>query len=392
MLIETTAGDLRIALEKVKPGIERGSMPILQAVLLSDGGVTTTNLDYEIRVKFAAKRFTGACAVPFHQLHDLLKRLPKQTDIRIQATEHNGYGVYVLFEGARYYLPSFTASDFPVFSYEEQPAPMAKPDGLINALRICQPFISTEDTRYYLNGICFSKDAEGNGVVVATDGHRLGAVPYAHELNASVILPRTVLPALFGLSEPESVFVGKLRMEFTYPGGGWVKTKLIDGVFPDWLRVVPNLAPDAPRLKFSPKEMYAVLRRMDIARTRHRTSIDICATATGDLVTATCKGMDGEECAERLEQGYAANWSKLTSSVISFNSGYLKQVCSLNLDAEEVTLTTADASSPALIDNPDSKTLMILMPMRGDGSLAGQSLLTLARKSNDSVAAGQVAA
>lgn len=392
MLIETTAGELRLALDKVRPAIQRrNTIPVLGSVLLENGSVTGTDLDMEIRIKFATKTCKGAAAIPFFQLHGLVSRLAFDKDIRIQTTSGKETGVFVTFEGGRYSLPTHPVSDFPRLSMPTGMRALVSPEGLRSALEKCKPFVSTEETRYYLNGVCFSRDNDGTPCLIATDGHRLIAHQYLHDCNDNQILPRHMLAALLTLPEPKKVFVSKLHMEFVLPGGSYLRTKLIDGKFPDWTRVVPTIPEGSPRLKFNPLEMISVLSRLEIGRLgggkKHASAgIDFCANASGDLVVATSRGLDFEECTERLESASTSDWDKMKNSIWSCNSAYLKELCRLNKHADECVVTAEDQGSPTRFEGENTKIVMVIMPMRGGHEFTRQSLLTLARTANGGAA------
>lgn len=399
MLIETTAGDLRLALDKVKPAICRWvRTPILNCVLLRDGAVTATDLDFEITVKFAAKRFEGRVAIPFHPLNKLMRALPVHQDVRLQARQRgeNDFGVYVTFDGGRYYLPSMQADDFPEWIEGGERIKCKAPETLLTVLEACRPFISTEETRYYLNGVCFSKAPDGRPVAVATDGHRMMVHDLDHGVDGGLILPRPTVAALSGLPVPHEIFHTGTKMDFQMPGAR-LRSKLIDGMFPDWTRVVPDLVEDMPELRFAPRKMQAVLKRMDIGLSRYgpRNSpcADICADPSGQTVVVTTKAQDGEECAERLEGAAAANWTKLTGGIVSFNARYLKQICQVHAQADTLILRTEGGGGPARIspEGPSAKSpaLTVLMPMRGGNGLTQTALMAFTPASNDPGAAAQ---
>lgn len=387
MLIETTSGDLRSALDAVKPAIQRRcTLPILCSVLLQDGAVRATDLDMEITVKFAAKRFEGATAIPFRQLHELVRSLPLDTDLRIQSNGEK-YGVSVFFKGGRYKLPTLPAEDFPGWTGSGELTAMASPEGFRQALDACTDFVSTEETRYYLNGVCFSKDPDGKSVLVATDGHRLIAYDYAHDCTGNLILPRACIPALLGMVEPEQVFFNDTYMEFLFPGGNILRSKLIGGTFPDWTRVVPAYGADTRSYSFAPLELMKVLNRMRNLSGQRGPAVSISANANGDLLVVTMKGMDGEECAERITSGTAENWNG-AQQTYGFNAAYLADQCRLHRHAERISIVAPDAGSPAKIGPVQSKALTVLMPMRdsSDG-LVGPALLAFSRGANDPSAA-----
>ncbi|EAV44930.1 DNA polymerase III subunit beta [Stappia aggregata IAM 12614] len=398
MLIETTAGELKTALMSVKPAIQRRStLPILSAVLIEDGAVIATDLDMEIRVKFAVKKCEGSAVIPFNQLYDLVRLLPADRSVRLQDTEYKNGGVFVTFQGGRYFLPSYSVVDYPRFSMPEDVREIASPQGLLVALEACQSFMSTEETRYYLNGVCFGRDKDDTGVLVATDGHRLIAHDYAHDCDGSPILPRAMIVALLRLCEPEKVLLHEQKMEFVLPGGGYLRCKLIDGTFPDWQRVVPTIPPGSPRLFFEPLEMVSILNRLELGRgCRKRAGasfcVDIATNAAGDLAIVSSEGMGGEECAERIESGRAIDWTKLSGGIWSGNSGYIKELCRLNFSADQVELTAEGSGTPTVMRHEESKALMVIMPMRGGKASTSTSLLALSRGGdNDADAVAQVA-
>ncbi|MEO1110553.1 MAG: hypothetical protein AAFX90_21830 [Pseudomonadota bacterium] len=392
MLIETTAGDLRLALNLVKPVVPKWStIPILQAVLLKSGAVRATNLDLEIRMKFAAKTFKSSAAIPFRQLFELLSGLPHDMDVRLQSAGGPFDGIYVFFRGGRYKLPSFAAADFPPWNKVEGLKPMTTTEGFSVALAAVQGAISTEETRYYLNGVCFSKNTEGRDVLVATDGHRLLAHDFNHGQDGDLILPKVALPALFLLPEPTAIFASGSRMSFQYPGGE-LRSKLIDGTFPDWKRVVPTHSDDTPSLSFAPLEMMRVLTRIGKVAGSHRArGVDLSAPANGEMVVVAAKGMDFEECSERLDSGSAWKWEG-PKNQISFNLSYLKSMCTLHRHAERISISAMSGGDPAIIASEDGRLLSILMPMRGSTSdLIGASIQAFTQPDNDSSEAERAA-
>lgn len=393
MLIETTAGDLRRVLSHIKPVIPtaRNTIPMLACVLFKRGAVWASDLDREIKFKIAAKTFKGTAAIPFRRLFELISSLPQDMDVRLQAAGGPSDGIFIHFRGGRYKLPTLPAADFPTWDTIPDLKPMAAPEGFLNALGIVSGAVSTEETRYYLNGICFSKAPSGKSVLVATDGHRLIAHEYGHDLETSPILPNIALPVLFGLPDPTSIFAGGGRLSFHYPGGEF-RTKLIDGTFPDWHRVTPHYDADAPALSFKPAEMVRVLNRISRVTIsgHYGRCVSLSAPASGDMVVVAGKGVDSEECSERLDSGTATNWSG-PADLRSFNAIYLRQLCALHRHAEQISIVAPDNGSPALLVAEDTRVLSILMPMRGDTDLISASVRAFATPDNDAANAERAA-
>lgn len=394
MLVETLAGELRLALEKVKPAISHGrhTIPILSSVLIKGGAVTATNLDMEISVKVAASRFEGGAAIPYRPLAALVKALPIDTKIRMSALDRSGsFGVSITFSGGRYFLPSFDAVDFPDWIAGTNSGKASLDTNFLTALKACRPAISTEETRYYLNGVCFSKDSDGSSVIVATDGHRLIGYKYDHDTEGDLILPSDMISALLQLPPPTEVLYSDTQMDFRLPGGR-LRCKLIDATYPDWRRVVPKIHPSgSPKLIFNPLKMAAVLRRIQIGSKEPGIGIDITADAKGELVIVSHRSRDNEEAAERIEGASARDWSVLQNRIISFNAKYLASLCQVYRQAEEVTLETNLTGAPSLVRCSDSKLFAVLMPMLTRPGIAAVSLLALSSPDNDQVAYDKVA-
>lgn len=394
MLIETTAGDLRLALNLVKPVVpgRRYATPIMGCVLLKAGAVWATDLDREIMMKFAAKTFKGEVAVPFRQLWDLLSSLPHDMDIRLQADKSGTDGVHIHFRGGRYKLSSLPAEDFPGWDPVSglEPMPAASLEGFKIALDAVEGAVSTEETRYYLNGVCFSRDQDGVDVLVATDGHRLISHRFNHGRDDNLILPNIALAALHLLPQPSAIWAGENRMSFHYPGGEF-RTKLIDGTFPDWRRVTPSYDEDTPRLTFAPLEMMAVLNRMHkMTGSGLGRAITLSAPASGEMIVVACKGMDSEECAERLDTGTASNWIG-PGHERSFDVRYLKSLCRLYRQAKEVSIIGPDNRSPSRVVSDNDKVLAILMPIRAESDLIRPALMAFTNSANDTAQAERAA-
>lgn len=391
MLIETTAGELKKALAKVKPAIDRKSkIPILSCVLFAERFVRASNLDMEITCNFATKRFQGAAAVPFKQLDELVRHLPANEDIRLQVLKKkDDHSVHVTFSGGRYRLPGMSAEDFPEFSENKDLEQIEAPDGLCRALRACQPYICTEETRYYLNGVCFSKTSGGKGVLVATDGHRLIAHDYAHTARENLILPRTMMNAVISMGQPQKILASEKQLVFVYPGAR-LRTKLIEGTYPDWQRLLVSPAANWPQLRVSPRELRAALGRVTLGSARD--GVHICATVSGDLVTVSHLSGEGDEGAERIENALVFHWDNVPGSVVKFKASYLAQICETHKQHDEIVLQTEGKGAPALIRSDEGDVQTLLMPMvAGDVAKARETLMTLARSSNDAQSAERAA-
>ncbi|MBO6759317.1 MAG: hypothetical protein JJ902_23545 [Roseibium sp.] len=379
MHLATTARDLRLALEPFKKLVSgRSTIPILATVRIGNGEIRGTDLDQWLSVKLAATELSGSLCVPFHRLLQIARNLPPAASLTLSShgSAKTGFGAVLAFDGGRYLLPSIASHDFPDAPKVDGPL-KALPDTFLPGLDACAPFISTEETRYYLNGICLSKDPAAQGVLVSTDGHRLAAHPCAHRVDGNPILPRCAVETLRGLPPAGKAVFSETRAAFQLPGARFV-TRLIDGGFPDWHRVVPKPAANAPRLCFDPADLDRLLRRLSGLSSDAGGSLEIAAK--GDLVTLTrISAGPGDEGVERLDSGSCDNWPE-GGATWSFRARYLKDICRLHKGADRVRVTAKDFGSPAHITAEGRKTLTVLMPMRSDDSQAArESLTALAR-------------
>jgi len=229
---------------------------------------------------------------------------------------------------------------------------------------------------------------KGIGGVVATDGHRLIAHDYTHSFECYLILPRHVVHTVLGMVEPEEILFNQSYMEFRFPGGNLLRSKLIDGTFPDWNPVVPAYPEDTRRLSFATLEMKAALDRMSrLAGSRIR-GVSNSANANGDLLFVTMNGMDGKECAERISSGAAEHWPG-GAEVYGFNASYLADLCRLYRHAALISFIAPDAGSPTLVGPDETWGQTVLMPMRVVGDkLFRTALLEFAIAANAKVSGG----
>lgn len=248
--LETTAGALAAAL-KIANMVRapKSTIPILGAVLLDNRRMVATNLDQEVSVPFAATKMQGRVAVHGSSL-GLLRLLDADTEISIHGTKA---GAMLSFPGGSYDLPSFQAEDFPVLpdlgdDIEEILGNGAT--GFPQAMAGVRYAISTEETRYYLNGVALGSISD-EPCVTATDGHRLAwqkaHVPFPESWHG-IIIPHQAVTVICGLGVCDAVQVGfegdkqaskphRLRVK---AAGVKLTTKLIDGKYPDWHAVVPK--------------------------------------------------------------------------------------------------------------------------------------------------------
>lgn len=364
-------GELLRALGHVSSVVERRTtIPILSNVLLRASGQSlefkATDLEREVIEEVKAEvSAPGAVTVPAHMLHDIVRKLPEgsQVDIRRDAEKER---LTLAAGSARFALQTLGPEDFPDLNAGDlgQSFEVAAGDlkRLIDKTRFA---ISTEETRYYLNGIFFHTAESGGKPMlraVATDGHRLAQAEIARPSGADgmpgVIIPRKTVYELHRLIEEsgEVVTVGvstsKARFEI---GNVTLTSKLIDGTFPDYGRVIPQ-ANDKELKVQNADFMSAVDRVSTIASERGRA---VKLNLSPDKLVLSVNNPEGGSATEELVVGYSASPLE-----IGFNARYLLDIAG-QLEGEEARFLLADPGSPTMIKGEgDESALYVLMPMR----------------------------
>ena len=363
------------ALGHVQSVVERRTtIPILSNVLLrAEGGqlaLSATDMDLEIveRVPAGIAR-EGLTTAPAHTLYDIVRKLREGAQVELETP--GGRNELALRSGrSTFTLACLPPEDYPVMSAGDLPHHFVLSAGELRSLIDRTRFaISTEETRYYLNGI-YLHATKSNEVpvvrAVATDGHRLARVEMTAPEGAAgmpgIIIPRKAVLELRKLVEEgdEEVQIGlsetKVRCAV---GAAALTSKLIDGTFPDYDRVIPT--GNDKLLEVDCKSFAeAVDRQLDgaaaLGRDR-RNAID-----RGNLVVSATSPENGS-AVEELEARYQS-----APLEIGFNSRYLLDITD-QIVGEYVQFQMADAGSPTILRDaaPEANgmsALYVLMPMR----------------------------
>jgi DNA polymerase-3 subunit beta len=371
MKLVIESGELLRSLGHVTSVVERRTtIPILSNVLLRAGGkmleLKATDLEREVVEQVVASvSQQGAATVAAHMLHEIVRKLPDGSQVQI-TRDAEKERLTIAAGQARFALQTLPAEDFPdlaagamAHEFELAAADLRR---LIDKTRFA---ISTEETRYYLNGIYFhSATADGGPVLraVATDGHRLAQIdlelPRGAEGMPGVIIPRKTVHELHRLIEDGSpdVKVGvspaKVRFEI---GPVKLTSKLIEGTFPDYQRVIPK--GNDKQLKVANAEfMGAVDRVATIASERGRA---VKLAISPDKLVLSVVNPEGGSASEEIGVDYAA-----APLEIGFNARYLLDIAS-QLEGSDAVFKLADPGSPTMVrDGADEHALYVLMPMR----------------------------
>jgi DNA polymerase-3 subunit beta len=363
--------ELMRALGHVTSVVERRTtIPILSNVLLKATGssleLKATDLEREVVESVSADiQQPGATTVPAHMLNDIVRKLPEGSEVEM-VRDAERERLTIRAGQSRFALQTIAADDFPDLAAGELghtfEIPAADLKSLIEKTRFA---ISTEETRYYLNGI-YLHIAERVGQptlrAVATDGHRLAQLdvdrPAGAEGMPGVIVPRKTVHEVYRLVEttqgPISVGVSPSKVRFEI-GPIVLTSKLIDGSFPDYQRVIPQMNDKSMKVSNS-QFMSAVDRVSTIASERGRA---VKLAIAPERLTLSVTNPDGGSATEELAVDYGANEME-----IGFNARYLLDI-SGQLESDTLQFLLADSGSPTMVkDGGDDRALYVLMPMR----------------------------
>lgn len=357
-------------LNHVQSAVEkRNTIPILANVLIrAEKGslsLSTTDMDLEINESVAAQVSTpGATTAPAHTLHDIVRKLPEDSTVDLTL---NSEGTQMTVKAGRsqFKLSCLPVEDFPALGAGDLPTNFAIPAADLRALVDRTRFaMSTEETRYYLNGI-YLHESESNGVpvlrAVATDGHRLARfdmpLPEGATGMPGVIIPRKAVAELRKLAEEAadaikiSLSKNKIRFAFDHIA---LTSKLIEGTFPDYQRVIPQN--NNKIVEVDPKMFTSAIDRVSTISDGKSRAVKI--TLQGKTMTISANSPEAGSAVEELE----VNGD--TEIEIGFNARYLLDITT-QIDGEGCRLSLADPASPTIIqDNADLSALYVLMPLR----------------------------
>src|SRR6478609_3769626 len=342
----------------------RHTLPILANVLLEqkDGKLHVTATDLEMQITAIADlegKDGQATTVGARKLQDLLRALPDDAQINLDAT---GSKMTVRAGRSRFNLQTLAATDYPRISVgQEQLQSLALPQRQFRGLlKLAEFAMAQQDIRYYLNGMLLVVD-KGSLQAVATDGHRLSyasiAIPGDYT-RQEVILPRKTVLELGKLLEESDdevkidLLANQVRFRF---GSIELVSKVVDGKFPDYNRVIP--VGHAKQIELTRSELLQALQRAAILSNEKFRGVRL-VLGSGQL-KIICTNSEQEEAEEELEVGYQGE-----ALDIGFNITYLLDVLH-NLGTDKVVLAFGDANSSALVTMPERNDYKyVVMPMR----------------------------
>jgi DNA polymerase-3 subunit beta len=371
MKVTVERNDLLKALSRVHRVVERrNTIPVLANVLLTADAtglsLKATDLDIEMIEAVRAevkKKDGGSTTLPAYMFHDIVKKLPASALITLESS-HDDTSMVILSGKSKFKLQSLPASDFPDLSIGQLTHRFwLDATALQRLLGKTLMSVSTDQTRYYLNGVYFHAVTMGGGAAlraVSTDGHRLSRIdipaPAGAEGMPGIIIPRKTVIEAQRVFEAGEVTVELSETKIRLSAAGAVLTsKLIDGTFPDYERVVPlgnNKVLEAGRA-----ELQCVVDRVTAVAGERGHAVKLSLSQGGLVVSMANQDMG--TATDTMDVSYDAD--KID---IGFNSRYLLEMVS-QLEGGTAQIKLGDPGSPALFAaDGDAAALYVLMPMR----------------------------
>jgi DNA polymerase-3 subunit beta len=348
----------------------RNTIPILANVLVRAEKAAlhlkATDLDLEVVESIPAEVApAGSTTVPAHMFYEIVRKLPEGSQVVLESSSDRA--VLAIRAGrSRFTLQTLPESDFPDLTAGDMTHKFSLAAADLKRLIDKTQFaISTEETRYYLNGIYLHAAGSGKSATlraVATDGHRLAQTDLPLPAGAAgmpgIIVPRKTVTEVQRLIEDSqaevAIELSSTKIRFSI-GTVVLTSKLIDGTFPDYGRVIPT--GNDKELTVDKKDFEAAVDRVSTVSSERGRAVKL--SLSGGKLVLSVTNPDSGSATEELEVEYDGD-----PLDIGFNSRYLLDIAA-QLDGEVAVLRLADPGSPTLIQDKDAKgALYVLMPMR----------------------------
>ncbi len=348
----------------------RNTIPILANVLIEAEGETAsfraTDLDIEVVDKALAQvERAGAITVSAVTLHEIVRKLPDGALVTL--TEDGAAGRLIVEAGrSNFSLATLPREDFPIMATSEYSANFSAKAADLRRLFDKSKFaISTEETRYYLNGVYMHiADAEDGKMLrcVATDGHRLAridcAMPEGAEAMPGVIVPRKTVGEMRKLLDDDdmeiAVSVSETKVRFATPDIT-LTSKVIDGTFPDYTRVIPQ--GNTRKLEVDASDFAKAVDRVATVSSERSRAVKL--SLDEDRLILSVNAPDSGAAEEELAVAYGDERLE-----IGFNAKYLLEIAN-QVDRENAVFMFNSSGDPTLMrEGSDTSAIYVVMPMR----------------------------
>jgi DNA polymerase-3 subunit beta len=371
MQFEVAKQTLLKAISCVNGAVEkRNTIPVLQNIKIEatkNGkgpdvvSLFATDMDILVNSTFEVDmKSSGSTTVPSQMFFDIVRKIPDGSNILIS---QDGPNVLQIKSGkSKYSLPCIEASEFPNLS-EGELGGEVEIDGeklakMIDKTRFA---ISNDETRYYLNGLylqAMEKEGSFELRTVATDGHRmaLSVLPVNLKISFGVILPKKTVAEIRRVIDGVKTIkfaVSRVKIKII-AGQTTIVSKLIDGEFPDYEKVLPKNNTQVALI--NKKSFFDCVDRVStVANDKHRS---LKLTLENGKLNLQVNTNDGSFAYEEIDVNYSGD--KIEAG---FNSRYLLDIIG-QIDKEEVIMRFRDGLAPALIEAKDMNSVFVIMPVR----------------------------
>tara|TARA_R110000851_G_scaffold187318_1_gene337101 strand:- start:12071 stop:13159 length:1089 start_codon:yes stop_codon:yes gene_type:complete len=358
---KTTQEEISHAVAFVFSAIEpRGTMPILNNVLVSceDGKLTLTGTNLEIEKSIVIEvesQVNGSITIQGKKFSDICKSLDKHSDVAIEVKSDKAT---IKSGRSKWTLQTLPALDFPSFSgHKNEIYASVSGDELIKSIDKCSSAMANNDVRYYLNGLMIEVD-NNKLTSVSTDGHRMIVVESECKSNSdsvfqSIIPRKSVdnLKSVIGNAEEVTINFSSNSVSISVEGKTML-SKLVDGKFPDYRRVIPKSTNKTVIANTS--ELKAAIRRASILANEKYKGIVMFISQGSAIIKAS--NPESEEAAEEVPISLSGD-----DIEIGFNGDYLANAIN-HLEDPNVTIKLGDSNGSALIE--EGNYVAVVMPMR----------------------------
>ena len=374
MEFKINSTDLLKALSHIHGIVEvRHTLPILSNIILEAKDdkliLSSTNLDIYCSDKIKAEVLqSGEVSVSAVTFFEIIKRLPSGSEV-LMIMEEGENEIRLTCGRSKFNLSTLKTDDFPIISDNDLSTDFVlSADELIRIIDKTKFAVSNEETRYYLNGIFLHK-AEKNSIqflrAVATDGHRLAQydipLPQGAEDITGIIIPKKTIYELRKVLDDAngdgSVSLNENKIKFSF-NDLKVVSKVIDGTFPDYTKVIPQK--NDKNFKTNNSDLKNAIDRVSaVAANEESKSKAIKFCIENNSLSLSVESQSKGSANEMIDVNYSGD-----KVDIGFNSKYIIDICN-EVDGDEISISLSDSISPAIIlDKTDENLFFVLMPMR----------------------------
>ena len=371
MKVSIEQTELLKSMARVQSIVERRTtIPILSNVLLEAKEsflyLRTTDLDIEVLDKVSADiETTGSLTVGANTLYEIVRKLPDGSQVEF-LNEAGSNQLEIFASRSKFFLSTLPKEDFPIMATEEYDFEFSLKSKVIKRLFDKSKFaMSSEETRYYLNGVYLHPCIENEKNIlraVATDGHRLAQIdvenPGLKNSFSGIIVPKKTVAELRMILENEnddiSISISNNKIRFSN-NSLTLTSKIVDGTFPDYKRVIP--INNDKKLKVNASEFSEAVDRVSTVSSERSRAVKL-TLSSGSLQLSVNSPENG-----KAEDEILVNYDQ-DNLEIGFNARYLQELTS-QVDGKTVEFSFKSSGDPALMkDIDDEGAIYVVMPMR----------------------------